>query len=165
MNDLVIAPRFTFDTYAEGKLLSTKCPVFACDTAKALSLMYPDTIYSVWSLEDSNHAKHRAAFMNGKQQLSEVKIKTDNKWKAFSYRHEVPQKVLADQFAHLSEEKYYNKFFKYKGYWYHTSDFMRSSGGACDDKWDGYHGDSYFSGQLIKLSKDGEQYQVATYMS
>lgn len=30
--------------------------------------------------------------------------------------------------------------------------------------WDGYHSDSYFSGIVIKLSPDGEQYQVGTYI-
>lgn len=31
--------------------------------------------------------------------------------------------------------------------------------------WDGYHGDSYFSGIVIKLSPDGEQYQVGKYIT
>ena len=50
-----------------------------------------------------------------------------------------------------------------KGYWYHTSDFMRIPHGSDFKGWDGYASDSYFSGVLIKLSRDGEEYMVGTY--
>lgn len=98
--------------------------------------------------------------------MNKITIKTDHKWKQFSYRYEVPKKVLKDQFSHLDEDDASDGFFKYKGYWYHLSDFMALRG---DDspfgKWDGYSGDSYFSGVLIKTSSDGEQYMIARYMS
>lgn len=44
---------------------------------------------------------------------------------------------------------------------------MRLDGKSGDvmSAWHGYHGDSYFSGVLIRLSDDGERYQVATYFS
>jgi hypothetical protein len=31
--------------------------------------------------------------------------------------------------------------------------------------WDGYQSDSYFSGVVIKISPDGEQYKIGTYFS
>lgn len=31
-------------------------------------------------------------------------IRSDNKWKQFKYRYEVPASVLARQFAHLDED-------------------------------------------------------------
>lgn len=92
-------------------------------------------------------------------------IKTDNKWHDFKYRNEVPEKVLKDQFDYQDEDISDN-FFKFKGTWYHTDQFMRLEDRNGEMKgWDGYAGDSYFSGVLIKLSSDGERYKVATYYS
>lgn len=99
--------------------------------------------------------------------MADLKIKTDKKWKNFVYRHDVPAKILKNEFDWLNEEQE-DGFFKFLGTWYHTSMFMR-----LDDKdpkspfkgWDGYHGDSYFSGVVIKLASDGEQYKVGRYYS
>ncbi len=95
-------------------------------------------------------------------------IKTDNKFKFFAYRADVPAKVLADQFSHLPEDSDdgLDNFFCYRGRWYHISDFMRIDNAATDLKgWDGYSGDSYFSGVLLKVSRDGDRYKAATYFS
>lgn len=45
-------------------------------------------------------------------------------------------------------------FFKYRGCFYHLQDFMRVENEATGDLtgWDGYAGDSYFSGTLIRLA-------------
>jgi len=93
-----------------------------------------------------------------------MKIYTDNKWKQFKYRNEVPKNVLADYFEHLPEDECLDGFILYRKCWYHTSDFMTQT---CDEfnGWDGYHGDSFFSGVLIKISDDGEGYKIATYIS
>jgi len=100
--------------------------------------------------------------------MSQPKIITNHQWRDFVYRWDVPDKVLADQFDYQDPEETTDGFFKYKGYWYHLDMFMRFSylgpKNAMND-WHGYHSDSYFSGVLIRLSDDGEQYQVATYMS
>lgn len=40
---------------------------------------------------------------------------------------------------------------------------MRIPHGSDFKGWDGYASDSYFSGVLIKLSRDGEEYMVGTY--
>ena len=45
-------------------------------------------------------------------------------------------------------------FFKYRNCFYHLADFMRTSCEATGDLagWDGYAGDSYFSGTLLKFA-------------
>src|SRR5262245_379 len=92
-------------------------------------------------------------------------IKTDHKWRNLSYRNEVPESVLKDQFDYLSEDDSADGFFEYRGHWYHTSYFFQAEG--CDEfgDWHGYASDSYFSGVVIKLSDDGEQVMCGTYFS
>jgi hypothetical protein len=96
-----------------------------------------------------------------------VEVKTDRKWKQFRYRDEVPESVLEDQFDYLDEDEAFDGFFQYHGHWYHLSDFMRipPGFGLPYEEWDGYASDSYFSGVLIKVSSDGEEYMVGTYIS
>lgn len=92
-----------------------------------------------------------------------MKLTTDNKWKNFKYRYEVPEKVLKEQFSHLEDE--IDGFIKYRENWYHTSDFMRIESIKDFAGYDGYLGDSFFLGIVIKLSSDGERYKIATYIS
>lgn len=89
-----------------------------------------------------------------------MQIKFKTPWRNFKYRYEVPKRVLKDQFDHLSDDDM-DGYFKFRRYWYHLSDFERTS----IPGWDGVHGDSYFSGVLLKVSKDGEQYQAALALS
>ena len=48
------------------------------------------------------------------------------------------------------------EFFRYKGNVHCMADYMRIDGHNDDDfsAWDGYHGDSYFSGTLVKYPYD-----------
>ena len=64
---------------------------------------------------------------------------------------------LLSQFDYLSVDDFLStEFFKYKGYWYAVTDFMRfDSNSPFDRKWDGYASDSYFSGVLMKYCYDG----------
>ncbi len=97
-----------------------------------------------------------------------LKLRTNRQWRQFVYRSEVPQAILKSQFDWQDENDgndYQDGFFCYRGHWYHTADFMRTDGNGDLAGWDGYAGDSYFSGVLIKLSSDGERYQIATYIS
>lgn len=89
-----------------------------------------------------------------------MKIKTDHKFKPLRYRYEVPARVLASYFDWTDAD---DGFFCYRGTWYHISQFERAPEPLAP--WDGYHGDSYFSGVVIKLSRDGEDYMVGTYIS
>ena len=92
-----------------------------------------------------------------------MKVKTDNKFRPFKYREEVPLRVLQREFDYLDEEDVSDGFFKHRGVWYHLSMFETTRGMKDLAAWDGYHGDSYFSGTLIKLSRDGESYKIGTY--
>jgi|CXWL01.1.fsa_nt_gi hypothetical protein len=95
-----------------------------------------------------------------------MNIITNNKQRHFKYGYEVPKSVMADQFDHLSEDERHDGFIYYRRYWYHISDFLRSNHPELIAK--GYHGihtDSFFSGVAIKVSSDGESYQIATVLS
>ena len=94
-----------------------------------------------------------------------VTIKTNHQWRDLTYRHDVPAKVLADQFDYQNADETLDGFFCYRGYWYHIDGFMTVNGNADLKDWDGYASDSYFSGVVIKLSSDGEQIKIGTYFS
>jgi len=97
-----------------------------------------------------------------------VTVKTDDKWRYLSDRVDVPADILAKQFDYLDGNTAgLDGFFRYRNYWYHIGDFTAFTGDVEPSLrgWHGYSGDSYFSGVLIKLSKDGEQIKVGTYFS
>lgn len=95
-----------------------------------------------------------------------MKIKSDKKWKNFRYGYELPKKALKD-FDWLKDAEDEDGFMNYRGRWYHLQEFMRLDAKAPDalSKWHGYSADSYFSGVVIRVSSDGEQYQIGTYFS
>ncbi len=96
-----------------------------------------------------------------------LSIKTDHKWKNFKYGYEVPQSVLKSQFDYLDKDDVTDGFIFYRKTWYHLNDFMRF-GYPNTETFKGfqaYLNDSYSSGVLIKISDDGEQYQIATFCS
>ena len=59
---------------------------------------------------------------------------------------------------------YDSSFFRYKSWVYTLEDFMRVEGSPFYG-WDGYHGESFFSGVLVKYSSCGEAIKVASYYS
>lgn len=98
--------------------------------------------------------------------MATPKVTTNRVWREFKRRDEVPKKILASEFdwtneGHENDGDYDDGFICYRGCWYHVSEFMR--GGI--EGWDGSHADSFFSGVVIKLSSDGETYQIGTYIS
>jgi hypothetical protein len=94
-------------------------------------------------------------------------VYTDHKWKQFKYRYEVPERVLQREFDWLDEEEGWDQFFKYRDWWYHISEFERIDryAPAWLRKWDGYKPDSFFSGVVIKISDDMEEYMVGYYIT
>ena len=95
-----------------------------------------------------------------------MQIITNNQWRDFRYSYEVPDSVMNDQFDYVDTCDTVDGFFEYRGHWYCMDDFMRIDESMTSFKgWHGYRSDSYFSGVLIRVSDDGEQYQVATYIS
>ncbi len=97
-------------------------------------------------------------------------IKTNNK-----PRQTVPGFVLFNnqavrsQFDFLTDDEFRDgSFVKYHGWWYSMGDFMRVENESTGDLkgWDGYHGDSYFSGVLIKWADtSGDEVIMGRYYS
>jgi hypothetical protein len=98
--------------------------------------------------------------------MSDLKIITDHKWKNFLYGYELTKWEQKD-FDHLSQEEIDSgAFFRYRKQVYSLEGFMVIMGPENPLKsWDGYQSDSYFSGVVLRVSKDGEQYQVGLYLS
>ena len=108
-----------------------------------------------------------------------LEIITNNHAHQFVTGYEVPMNVLKWQFDYLTaEEQSSGSFLKYKGHWYHISDFTRfgpffmagierATGGTEESPFDGWHGrvsDSAWSGVVIRISEDGDTYQIGTYI-
>jgi hypothetical protein len=94
-----------------------------------------------------------------------ITIKSDLRSKPFAYGHDVPKSVLENQFDYLDKDEMADGFLKYNGRWYHTEDFMLTDGLMRELGWLGVASDSYFSGVLIAMCDDGEEYIVGTYTS
>lgn len=95
-----------------------------------------------------------------------MEIKTNHQWRGFLYRDEIPESVIESDFDYLSPDET-DGFIKYKSRFYHLSEFMRfhNENAPFPGDWHGYICDSAFSGVLVRVSQDGEQYQIATYLS
>lgn len=89
-----------------------------------------------------------------------MRIFTDQEWRPFLYREEVPAEVLKQEFDYQNSEDALDGFFKYHDRWYHLDQFVCSGLSG----WDGSLADSFFSGVVIRVSEDGEYYQVGTWM-
>lgn len=85
-----------------------------------------------------------------------MKITTNHQWRNFLYWYELPEKAKRE-LDYADED---SAFLKYKGRYYALEEFMTS---FHIEGWHGYSSDSYFSGVLIRLSSDGEQYQIGRY--
>ena len=82
--------------------------------------------------------------------MQALTIKTNNR-----PRHTAPGYILFDnesiraQFDYLSDEEFRDEsFVLYRGRWYAMCDFLVTPDSL--KEWDGYHGDSAYSGVLIK---------------
>ena len=96
---------------------------------------------------------------------------------------QIPMRVVFDQFDYVlddpkdinSAHDYSQRFFKYRGWWYDVSEFVRiefertNSFTTVVDKdsplarWDGVQSDSYFSGIVVKYTDDFEAVKVGRY--
>lgn len=94
-----------------------------------------------------------------------MKLITDNKWKHFTYGYEMPKSVLKD-YDHLDESESYDQFFRYRGVWYHLSDFLNIDHAVSVPLrvWDGYYSESAFSAVVIKISSDSESYCIGRFI-
>ena len=91
-------------------------------------------------------------------------IKTDHKWKDFLYSYQLTEKEILE-LDHLTRDEIDSRsFIRYKGQIYHMGDFMRVPDGVEGLLgWHGYSSDSFFSGIVIKVSDDGDQYMIGGY--
>lgn len=94
-----------------------------------------------------------------------MKIITDKKWKNFRYRNEVPDNILKNQFDWLDEDEATDGFLKYLGFWYHLSEFTYLSHWRVAPDWHGVKNETAFSGVVITVSGNGEQYKIGRYFT
>ena len=92
------------------------------------------------------------------------------------YTNNVPRNVLYGYELSPAEQAEFDymddindgSFFRYKGQVYDLGEFMRVTDTMenCHGfkGWDGYHGDSYFSGVLVKYTDDCEQVIVGRWI-
>lgn len=88
-----------------------------------------------------------------------VQITTNHQWHNFVCREDVPIKVLCRDFQWCGEQDY---FFCYRRRWYHLSEFEYREK---IPYFDAIHLDSFYSGVVIAVSNDCEQYKVGTLIS
>lgn len=97
-----------------------------------------------------------------------VEVKTNHHWRDFIYGYELTPEQRKE-FDYLDEEELIDRnFISYKGHIYDSHEFLITEGIGHDlvelRRWHAYRDDSFFSGVVIRLSTDCEQYQIGTYM-
>ena len=94
-----------------------------------------------------------------------MEIITNYQWRGFLYRDEIPESVLKSDFDYLEPDEI-DGFIKYRGRYYHITEFMRfhNENAPFPGDWHGYMCDSAFSGVLVRINGDFSQYQIATYI-
>jgi hypothetical protein len=88
-------------------------------------------------------------------------IITNNVPREVLYWEDLTDKERAE-FAHY--EPIDSLFFRYRGWTYDAGDFMPVPEGAFRG-WDRYHGDSFYSGIVMKYTDDMDTVIVGTYIS
>lgn len=96
--------------------------------------------------------------------MSELTIITNNQYREILYSHDVPEKVLKNDFDWMGVPEEFS-FFKYRGQYYTLSNFMRIENNDKLKDWDGIESDSFFSGTLVKFSECGDSVKVGRYYS
>jgi len=99
-----------------------------------------------------------------------LEIKTNNQPRPILHWYDLPHNVQVKEFDWVDESIQDDMtFVMYKGNFICLDDYMRISNDAPaqwrEGGWQGYHGDSFFSGTLIKYTDDHESVIVATYLS
>jgi hypothetical protein len=91
-----------------------------------------------------------------------MEIKTNHHFRPTLFWFELTDKEKQEYDYEDAQEWSY---FRYKGWAYTLADFMRVGAHSPFQGWDAYHGGSFFSGVVIKLSDCGEAVKVGTYYS
>lgn len=98
--------------------------------------------------------------------MSEIRIITDNKWRTFLYGHELTEKERKEFDYIPADEIDEHTFFRYLGWCYDLAEFVRVGNMPNDNplsKWHGCIADTFFSGVVIRVSANCDQYQVGRY--
>ena len=88
-----------------------------------------------------------------------MQVKTNNHNRPFLYGYEVPKQVISEEYDHLDESDTYDRWIKYRGQYYHLSDFVRIK----DSDWCGAYAFGFYMGLVIQISDDCESYKIGTY--
>lgn len=96
-----------------------------------------------------------------------MKVRTNNHWREFHSRSDVPDNVLSDQFdwteeAYIEHGDYSDGFIKHRGCWYHLSQFMRTPCELESEGWEGIRSTSFSTAVVLRLSSCGDMYQIGT---
>ena len=97
--------------------------------------------------------------------MSELKITTNYHWREPVTFFDMPKKEQ-EWFDYVTgEDRYGPHFFCYRDAWYDLSQFMRTNGDMFGNLagWHRYQSDSFFSGVVVRCSKDGETIQIGRY--
>ena len=91
-----------------------------------------------------------------------MRIRSNGHARPIVSRFEVPASILASEFDWTDPEDP-GSFFKYRGVWRELGEFTLAPDSLAG--WDGYHGDTYFSGTVIRVVDDGDSVVCGTYLS
>ena len=96
--------------------------------------------------------------------MSDVKIITNNQYRTLLYGNELTEKEVK-QFDYL-EDVMGGNFFRYLGTAYDLGEFMSLHNSDDFKGWDGYSGDTFFSGILVEYDgEDTDRIKVGRYYS
>lgn len=87
-----------------------------------------------------------------------MKITTNHQYRNLQALADLPHSVRADFNYVPMEDGYYPRFFRYRGAWYDSQEFIEPA----PEGWHGFQSDTFFSGVLIRFSPDYEQVMVGT---
>lgn len=93
--------------------------------------------------------------------MSELQMKTNGHYRPVLCWENLTEKERAEFDSGLF---YDSSFFRYKGWVYTLDDFMRVEGSPFYG-WNGYHGESFFSGVLVKYSSCMDAVKIGRYFS
>lgn len=93
-----------------------------------------------------------------------MKVRTNKVSRPIINGFELSEKEKAEFDYLKGEELDSSSFFRYRGNVFYLGNFMRCEINESGITWDGYAGDSYFSGTVIKLVDDCESVIVGTYI-
>jgi hypothetical protein len=85
-------------------------------------------------------------------------IRTNFNNRQFLYSYEVPETIVNEYKENDPDNDFDDYWIKYKGSYLHLSEFMRIDG---DKYWNGVCGICNTAAYLIKITDNGESYQIA----